>query len=186
MANRRRAWSQYRWAIVFAEREQFLAQIGVGHPHPSREPRADAIGHFRRAGLGEGQAQDALRPHAAEQQGGTRARSAPGSCRSRPRPTGRHAPTDRPRALLAFKHGQGFQATRHDEPLASRLRFPSGRPRISGSATQERRMSERDDEESERTADQIGQGRGRGRDRIGGDRRGLALCVQGQEAEAGK
>ena len=40
---------------------QVLAQVGVAHQRPFAEPPGDPVGHFRRRGLGEGQAQDARR-----------------------------------------------------------------------------------------------------------------------------
>ena len=43
-------------------------EFAVLEPHPSGEPRADAVGHLGRRGLGEGQAQDRFRPRALQQQ----------------------------------------------------------------------------------------------------------------------
>ncbi len=44
--------------IVLAEREQLLFQFDVGQPHPMGEPFPNAVAHFGRAGLGEGQTQN--------------------------------------------------------------------------------------------------------------------------------
>ena len=72
-----------------------LRSVCVRQPHPMRQPLADAVGHFRRAGLGEGQAEDRRRRRPAKQQAQHARRSGHGSCRSPPRPTARHGPADR-------------------------------------------------------------------------------------------
>jgi hypothetical protein len=51
-----------------AERLEVAPQFASLQAHPCREPRADAIGHLGRGGLGEGQAQDRFGPRALEQQ----------------------------------------------------------------------------------------------------------------------
>ena len=46
---------------------QVLAQVGIAHQRPFAEPPGDPVGHFRRRGLGEGEAQDARRRSAVQQ-----------------------------------------------------------------------------------------------------------------------
>ncbi len=45
---------------IGSKRHEIGAELGILHPHPGRETRSDAVRHFRRAGLGESQAQDGL------------------------------------------------------------------------------------------------------------------------------
>ena len=139
-----------------------------------REPRIDAVGHLRGAGLGEGQAEDMLGAHAGQQQAQHARRSAPASCRCPPTPTaprGRWDRTPRP--------GRPGARGRASTGSASATRFPSR-----GRGHRKRRMSDsdKDEEASEARRDETGQGRRRGRHRLGGDRRRVALRVEGQEA----
>ena len=53
---------------LLAKRKQLVAQRDIVEAHPRGEPRADAVGHFRCAGLGESQAQDRFGTDAGEQQ----------------------------------------------------------------------------------------------------------------------
>ena len=53
---------------AFTEVDEVGLEFARLHPHPRREAVADAIGHFRRARLGERQAQDRLRRRTLEEQ----------------------------------------------------------------------------------------------------------------------
>ena len=55
-------------AMILTQRHQVCRQRGAIHLDPRRQPIMDAIGHFGRPRLGEGQAEDILRPHPLEQQ----------------------------------------------------------------------------------------------------------------------
>ena len=67
-ANSCRARSPRLRIVRFAEVQQVGSELAVLQPHPGREPRADAVGHFGRRRLGEGEAEDRFRARALEQQ----------------------------------------------------------------------------------------------------------------------
>ncbi len=54
--------------MILAKRKQLLAQIGLGHPHPAREPAIDPSGHLARTRLRKGEAQDRSGVDSAQQQ----------------------------------------------------------------------------------------------------------------------
>ena len=55
-------------AFFLAQRDQVGGKAGAVHLHPGGQPVMDAIGHFRRARLGEGEAEDLFGAHPLQQQ----------------------------------------------------------------------------------------------------------------------
>ncbi len=53
---------------LLAQRLQVVEQVDLFHLHPGGQAIMDAVGHFRRARLGEGEAQDIFRPDPLQQQ----------------------------------------------------------------------------------------------------------------------
>ena len=54
--------------MILAQRHEVTGQCGTVHLNPCGEPRIDTLGHFRRARLGKGQAEDRLRVRPVQEQ----------------------------------------------------------------------------------------------------------------------
>ncbi len=79
------AGQQRRVVHILAQREQVGLQVRGRQAHPARQAAGDALGHFRRAGLGKGQAQDRGGIDPAQQQAEHARRQDMGLARSRRR-----------------------------------------------------------------------------------------------------
>ena len=103
---------------LFAQRAQIVEQRLFLHPHPRRQTRTDPPGHFGRAGLGEGEAQDRAGIDPAKQQAkhARRQHLRLARARRRGKPDVRFRPAGR--RLIAGQRWQGFRAmTAHDHTI---------------------------------------------------------------------